>query len=146
MQEFSLLSNTLNESEVDVTKVWIDENPEFNASNIAEAVWSCSNVAQGNDGGSLGFFGNPDTSAFYVYPDWEDGTVCTVSEVSVPDGGVEVDDSDCQSIVLFPGDTGACTIYNTRLYEGIPTLSQYSLVLLSMLMLGIGLIAFRRYA
>lgn len=149
------ISNSLDESEVEVTKVWIDENPQFDAVNIADALWSCSNVSSvcdedegfGNscNSGSLDFFGNPATDSFYVYPDWDGGTTCNVTEVFLPDGGVEVDDSDCQGITLFPGDSGSCTIYNTRLYEGIPTLSQYGLGVLVLLMMGVGMVAFRRF-
>ncbi|HKJ18926.1 MAG TPA: IPTL-CTERM sorting domain-containing protein [Xanthomonadales bacterium] len=149
------IDNTLDESEVEVTKVWIDENPQFDAVNIADALWSCSNVSSvcdedegfGNscNSGSLDFFGNPATDSFYVYPDWDGGTTCNVTEVFLPDGGVEVDDSDCQGITLFPGDSGSCTIYNTRLYEGIPTLSQYGLGVLVLLMMGVGMVAFRRF-
>ncbi len=35
---------------------------------------------------------------------------------------------------------------NTRIYEGIPTLSQYGLALMALLMLGVGLVGFRRFA
>jgi len=146
------ITNTLDQVEVEVTKEWIDENPQFDAINIAEALWSCTNVADLCDGGGscnssggLDFYGNPGVDSFYVYPDWEDGTICSVYEVFLPDGGIEVDDSDCQGIVLFPGDTGSCVIYNTRLYEGIPTLSQYGLALMALLMLGVGFIGFRRF-
>ncbi len=149
------IDNDLLPSEVTVTKEWIDENPGFDAQNIAEAYWSCSNAAfcigsVGVNGGGcasgyLDFYGNPDDDSFLVYPDWEDGTTCDVVETYVFDGGVEIDDSDCQDIVLFPGDSAECTIVNTRLYEGIPTLSQYGLGLLALMMLGMGFVAVRRF-
>jgi hypothetical protein len=44
------------------------------------------------------------------------------------------------------GQDNSCTIYNTRLYEGIPTLSQYGLGILALVMLGMGFVAFRRYS
>ncbi len=142
------ITNSLQESEVEVTKEWIDENPEFDAINYAEAFWSCSNTAGdgfGGDSGYLEFVGNPGIDSFFVFPDWEAGTTCSVVEVLLPDGGIEVDDSDCQSIVVFPGEDASCTIVNTRLYEGIPTLSQYGLALMALLMLGVGFIGFRRF-
>ena len=37
------------------------------------------------------------------------------------------------------------TIAITRLFEGIPTLSRFNLVLLSLLMLATSLVAFRRF-
>lgn len=145
-QYFCNITNTLQPSEVEVNKVWIDENPSFNPVNYAEAEWDCSNVAQGSDDGTLEFYGNPAADYFSVYPDWESGTTCSVTELFLADGGVEVDSSECATVVLYPGESASCTIYNTRLYEGIPTLSQYGLAILSMLMLGIGLFAFRRFA
>jgi hypothetical protein len=56
------------------------------------------------------------------------------------------DDSSCSRLSLTPGHGNACTITNTRFYEGIPTLSQYGLALLALLMLGVGLVGFRRFA
>jgi hypothetical protein len=148
------ITNSLEQVDVDVTKVWIDENPQFNGANIAEASWSCSNVAfpcldgiifNGCDSGNLNFFGNPGEDSFSVYPSWDGGTTCSVSEVEVLDSNVEIDDSECDSVVVFPGTGGSCTIYNTRLYAGIPTLSQYGLAVLALLMLGVGLVGFRRF-
>ncbi|MDX1554563.1 MAG: IPTL-CTERM sorting domain-containing protein [Xanthomonadales bacterium] len=139
------ITNSLNQVAVDVTKVWIDENPQFNAQNVANAEWDCSNVAFGADSGLLQFFGNPGEDSFAVYPDWDSGTTCSVTEVELLESGIEVDDSDCQGIVVFPGVGGSCTIFNTRLYEGIPTLSQYGLGILALLMLGVGFVAVRRF-
>jgi hypothetical protein len=44
------------------------------------------------------------------------------------------------------GTDASCTIYNTVFFEGIPTLNQYGLILLALLMLGAGAVGFRRYA
>ncbi len=147
------IDNSLEEVEVEVTKVWIDENPQFNAQNVAGATWSCSNVAfpcelgfaNGCDGGNLDFFGNPGEDSFFVFPDWESGTSCSITEVNLLESGIEVDDSECQGLVVFPGGGASCTIFNTRLFEGIPTLSQYGLGLLALLMLSVGLVGFRRF-
>ncbi len=148
-----LVTNSLDDVEVEVTKMWIDENPQFNGQNIAEAEWTCSNTAFCNVffgevdtcSGRLDFFGNPATDSFFVYPDWENGTVCDITEVMVADGGVEIDDSECQDLIVWPGQGASCTIYNTRLYEGIPTLSQYGLGVLVLVMLGMGFVAVRRF-
>lgn len=147
------ITNTLDPVEVEVTKVWIDENPQFNGQNIADATWSCTNApfcigvagVPTTCSGFLNFFGNPDSDSFEVLPDWENGTVCDVTEVMVADGGVEIDDSECQNLTVWPGVGAECTIYNTRLYEGIPTLSQYGLGVLVLLMLGMGFVAVRRF-
>jgi hypothetical protein len=41
--------------------------------------------------------------------------------------------------------TGSCTITNTVFFEGIPTLSQYGMAIMALLMLGIGFVGFRRF-
>lgn len=169
-----LIVNLLLPSEVVVTKEWIDENPQFQANNFARANYLCTNVpnvgeprsldALGSIGatvrsqlsgaaeglifnpefGTLTFIGNPAEDAFQTFANWDGGTECSVTERTV-DSGVETDSSDCQDIVLFPGDDAACTIVNTRLYEGIPTLSNHGLALLVLMMLGLGLVAYRRF-
>ncbi len=154
LQHACTISNSLDLVEVVVTKEWIDENPQFEAQNVAGATWTCSNVAfpcelgfvNECDGGNLDFFGNPGEDSFSVFPDWEVGTTCSITEVNLLESGIEVDDSDCQGLLLFPGDSASCTIVNTRLFEGIPKLSQYGLGLLALLMLGVGFVAYRRFA
>ena len=56
--------------------------------------------------------------------------------------------STCEGGVGFAvGDTvKTCAITNTVFYEGIPTLSQYGLALLALLMLGVGFVGIRRFA
>ena len=79
-----------------------------------------------------------------MFPHWDGETTCTVTE-NLVEGGIEVDSSDCQSVSVLVGGSAACTIVNTRLYEGIPTLSQYGLGVLALLMLGMGFVAVRRF-
>jgi hypothetical protein len=59
-------------------------------------------------------------------------------------GGAESDASECESVSVTLGSDASCTIYNTRLYEGIPTLSQYGLGIMVLLLLTVGFIAVRR--
>ena len=73
-----------------------------------------------------------------------DGETCTVTET--PEPGVLQDLDDCDGLEIAPGQDASCTITNTRFYEGIPTLSQYGLLLLSLLMLMMGAIAVRRFS
>jgi hypothetical protein len=44
------------------------------------------------------------------------------------------------------GGNSSCTFTNTVFFEGIPTLSQYGLALMALLMLGVGMVGFRRFA
>jgi hypothetical protein len=74
----------------------------------------------------------------YVWP----GGSCYVMEIDV-DSAVEVDNG-CGSLEVSAGSGDSCTITNTVFFEGIPTLSQYGMALLALLMLGVGLVSFRR--
>jgi subtilisin-like proprotein convertase family protein len=139
------ITNSLLPVDVLVTKWWMDENPQFNNPLFAEASYDCVNEQFGIQAfGSLDFFGDGDVNGFQVFPDWDGTTSCTVEETFV-DSGVEFDDSECAGLTVLPGVGASCNIYNTRLYEGIPTLSQYGLGLLALLMLGMGFVAFRRF-
>jgi hypothetical protein len=152
-----VIFNTLQPVRVDVRKVWFDDHPEFSNPMFARARWNCSNASTGDgaddaqffgcDGdtcGSLHFYGVDSTDSFYVYPDWDGTTYCWVEE-RVFESGVESDSRSCSHLSVAPGHGNACTITNTRFYEGIPTLSQYGLAILALLMLGVGLIGFRRF-
>ena len=57
---------------------------------------------------------------------------------------VEIDNPCRNDQSLTIGETAHCTLTNTVFFEGIPTLSRYGLALLALLMLGVGLIGFRR--
>ncbi len=60
------------------------------------------------------------------------------------DAAVEVDQSDCSSLTISVGQGAACVITNTVFFEGIPTLSQYGIAILALLMLGMGMAGFRK--
>jgi hypothetical protein len=59
--------------------------------------------------------------------------------------GVEATDN-CGLRTLMAGESDSCTFVNTVFFEGIPTLSQYGLAILALLMLGVGMVGFRRFA
>jgi len=154
------IDNELQISEVVVNKEWIDENPEFALPTWVEITLWCNEPIfyiglpagpeASPDGANGGYYtattfiqpGLP--GQFGVFPHWDGTTECFVTET--PEAGVLPDTSDCESIPLAPGVDGECTIVNTRLYAGIPTLSQYGLLLMALLMLGVGMVAFRRYS
>jgi hypothetical protein len=151
------ISNDLLPVRIDVTKRWFDDHPEFNNPTFAKARWNCYNVSDagnqgdgffgcdGDDCGNLHFYGTQSSDSFQVYPDWDGSTYCSVEE-KVRESGVESDDRACARLYVIPGVGNACTITNTRFYEGIPTLSQYGLAILALLMLGAGLVGFRRFS
>ena len=78
-----------------------------------------------------------------VIPEWP-GSHCWVDE-QVYDDAVEVDNG-CGDITVSHGEGDSCLITNTVFFEGIPTLNQYGMAILALLMLGVGLVSFRRFA
>jgi hypothetical protein len=132
---------------VEVMKTWIDENPQYNNSTFASADYSCSNVFNGagysTQNGNLNFVGLDAIAFINLRPHWDGSTRCSVFEG--PISGAESDASDCEDVTVLIGEDASCTIYNTRLYEGIPTLSQYGLGIMALVMLGVGFVAFRRF-
>jgi uncharacterized repeat protein (TIGR01451 family) len=79
-----------------------------------------------------------------VIPDWDGGTSCEVTE-SLQDQAVEIDNG-CTNLLAQLANGDECTITNTVFFEGIPTLNQYGVALLALLMLGMGLVGFRRFS
>jgi len=79
-----------------------------------------------------------------VVPDYP-STSCWVDEDVSARTGTEVDNG-CMDIEVSAGNGAFCKITNTVFFEGIPTLSQYGLALMALLMLGVGMVGFRRFA
>lgn len=69
---------------------------------------------------------------------------CSASE-TILQSGVEATSVGCGGTVLGPGGSHTCYFTNTVFFEGIPTLSQYGLAILAVLMLGVGYVGFRRF-
>jgi len=80
---------------------------------------------------------------FDVIPEFPT-TSCSIYEY-VYDGAIE-QNNGCGEFTLSVGQGYDCTITNTVFYEGIPTLSQYGMALMALLMLGVGFVSFRRFS
>jgi hypothetical protein len=74
----------------------------------------------------------------------EGSATCGATE-SVATSGVESSDN-CEQRSIDAGGSSSCTFVNTVFFEGIPTLSQYGLAIMALLMLGLGMVGFRRFA
>jgi hypothetical protein len=68
---------------------------------------------------------------------------CWVEE-NIVDDTVEVD-NECGDIEVSVNMGDECKITNTVFFEGIPTLNQYGLAIMALLMLGVGMVGFRRF-
>ena len=76
-------------------------------------------------------------------------TECYATENLVSDA-VEVDngcgDSEADAAIeVGIGMGDECTITNTVFFEGIPTLNQYGMAILALLMLAVGFVGMRRF-
>jgi hypothetical protein len=69
--------------------------------------------------------------------------VCWASE-EIYQSGVE-QDNDCGTREIPAGGSSSCTFTNAVFFEGIPTLSQYGMALMALLMLGLGFVGLRRF-
>ena len=110
--------------------------------------WVAANCRRPNQGPcnwSLRFSGeNPDAQSIMVRPENINGVDVELEERGV-DSYVDASD-DCGGVVEVKANQGgSCTFTNVVFYEGIPTLSQYGLAIMALLMLGVGFVGFRRF-
>lgn len=140
-----------------VHKEWVGDNLDFvDIDEIEYKVFgTCYNVrANADDESSLDeadfncdAMGTADVSCSSPewYADPDGSTYCTGGE-NIEDSAVESDNGCATATEFDIGTTsGSCTITNTVFYEGIPTLSQYGLAIMALLMLGVGYVGFRRF-
>jgi hypothetical protein len=134
-----------------VTKTWEGAGPDVDTASTH--TFSCTNAAffDGDEFTTISLtftIPGPVTDApFEFYTDPDATSSCTVIEdESMLDSAVETDQG-CSTPILYTGagGTGSCTIANTVFYEGIPTLSQYGMAIMALLMLGVGFVGFRRF-
>jgi hypothetical protein len=146
--------NELDPVSLIVNKEWNGVTEENAISLLATADWECRNVLEEPDSdelstvsGDLSFEGELDSEVVSgLYPDYGGSSYCTVTEMQLVDSAAEGDDSDCAIVPIGIAQGNSCTIYNTVFFEGIPTLNRYGMLLLALLMLGIGVIGFRRFS
>jgi len=135
-----------------MNKVWeLDSNVDV--SEQFSMNWSCYNVmtsttatipsTYSSSWGAIGDASN--TVGGNLYPNPAGGSYCTANESNY-DSAVE-SDQGCSGATTFAIGDGekSCTVTNTVFFEGIPTLSQYGLAILAVLMLGVGFVGFRRF-
>jgi hypothetical protein len=132
-----------------VYKEWVDVGADIDQSFLVEV--QCTNASLEPFGESVTIYGSfsgyGDSSAVgYFYPAPGEVSVCTGMEDTASfDSAVESDQGCSEGVSFSIGDDGSCTVINTVFYEGIPTLSQYGLVILVLLTLGVGMVGFRRF-
>jgi hypothetical protein len=153
--------NTPAEVPVIITKLWDFEGAGGDEIDTLATVWIASetdidggepcgeledNLGEGGDLNcrQLTFIGpDPDPQIVLVKPEW-DGTNVYIFE-KIIDSAVESENGCDGMVEIFPTEGASCIIHNTVFFEGIPTLNQYGLAILAVLMLGVGFVGFRRF-
>jgi len=153
-QNVCTITNTPIPQTVSVTKEWIIEgeggdalDPSYKLTLYCEDEIIGGKYSNWSGNWKKKFYNDYGTSdhtyTAAVIPDWYNGTNCWVNE-DVWDSSVEVD-NNCNDLDVVIGDGDSCTITNTVWFEGIPTLSEYGMAILALLMLGVGFVGFRRF-
>ena len=153
------ITNDVKPVMIEVTKEWFMEGTNGNAFEeyATVTVSSDSEIMYGNrcdDRGPkvqlgrwcqhLNFEGpETDTQSVMVYPAW-DGVMVYIDE-NLVESYIDSENDCGGSVEIFPGDGASCTVTNTVFFEGIPTLNQYGMAIMALLMLGVGLLGFRRF-
>ena len=158
---FCHITNTPNMGKLEVTKEWVVEGAAGNKLYFGAsiAVRSAGEIDGGQvcDSGWctwLNYEGPAtDTQTVLIYTDYL-GRHVGLRE-SIVDSDFEVDNNcgggTTGSVRVYPEgfdgqpDIARCTFTNTVYFEGIPTLNQYGMAILALLMLGVGFIGFRRF-
>lgn len=137
------IRNTPVPVEVEVEAVWDTEVADNNVVEEAFASMSCTDTAFGTTSFNWNINGDYTFTANIV-PDFDGGTVCNVVYGSLVSA---VEGSGCDDPISVTQDGGdqSCTITFTSFFEGIPTINQYGLAILAVLMLSIGVVGFRRF-
>jgi hypothetical protein len=144
------VTNTPKPVEITVTKKWVIEG-ENNDVNLNYDLYAyCDNVFSDQEypvshnriGWGEGEGPNNGKFTFTVRPGFP-SSGCYVNE-SVYDSAIEVKNK-CTNLTISAGKGASCNIVNTVFFEGIPTLSQYGMAIMALLMLGVGFVGFRRF-
>jgi hypothetical protein len=151
--------NNPNTAEISITKEWIVEGAGGNVLDFEARIFVESTAYFDNASGCKGnkfcryvtFDKGPasETKTLTVYPTFEGATIYVDEDIY--DSTFDSDNDCGGSMSVMPtGYEGAsgkdsCTFTNTAYFEGIPTLNQYGMAIMVLLMLGVGFIGFRRF-
>jgi hypothetical protein len=163
---YCTINNYPDPVEVAVTKDWVMAGAESQAvEEITDITIMCDGEIVGPSDSSPGYdyyLKSKNGSSKFTAKDIEGDDVITVDVIpnfpesdcyadeNIRNSAVEKtstcgDRSDPGMTISAAGGGDSCTLTNTVFFEGIPTLSQYGLAIMALLMLGIGMVGFRRF-
>jgi hypothetical protein len=158
---YCIIRNVPNTAEFSITKEWVVEGAGGNLLDFearmairSTAYFTNSHECKGNSNqfcSWVTFDNGPasETQTFTIYPGFEGASIYV--EEKIWDSSFDSDNDCGGSMSVMPeGYEGAsgedsCTFTNTAFFEGIPTLNQYGMAIMALLMLGVGFIGFRRF-
>jgi len=138
---------------VAISKTWVDDRTDSDQgadimvrsdAELVDGEW-CDDVS--DDYCLLLEFDGDDSDVVWVVPHYGLlGSLVSITE-QLDDSSSSIDSHNgCGGHVRVYAATGSsCAITNTVFFEGIPTLNQYGLAILAVLMLGVGFVGFRRF-
>jgi len=145
-----VITNTADDATYTVVKDWVQEGSGGDIINaVADVTIKCDAQIDDLDAAQDGFWYKSanlgDGGQLVAEVDVTLGpATCSASE-QVLQSGVESVSLGCGEVQLSAGGSQTCTFTNTLFFEGIPTLSQYGMAILALLMLGMGFVGMRRF-
>lgn len=145
-----LVRNYPNPAQVTVSAEWLFGEGQENTFDNVKVDLVCSSVYSGDglwDETGMRWswlFNSASPDQLATFQPMADNSSCR-TEITPLSSAIESSGSCEQSKTVLPGDRLTCVVNNTVFFEGIPTLSQYGLLLFSALMLLTGAIAVRRF-
>jgi hypothetical protein len=146
--------------EIEIEKEWVIEGMTGDVDTYFELALQCdSEIIGGTEGGCawidqpvseiyqswcLILTGNGPTTFYPEVVPKQPSTHCTVAERAL-NYAVEVENG-CTDLEVSAGQGTSCVVTNTVFFEGIPTLSELGKLLMILMVLGTGLMVYRRNA
>lgn len=145
-----VISNTAGNATYTVNKQWVlDPDLIYSVELVADVTISCTSEILESDAQEVNgewlverqLVGESESTTVMI--DTTSGAaVCGATEQPLP-GYVDVDNG-CVDSPVSSDENVDCTITNTLFFEGVPTLNRFGMVVLSLLVLGFGLLVQRR--
>jgi len=153
------IRNVANTAEISITKEWVVDGAggnklDFEARIFVESTdyFTESHECKGNKFCRYVTFDKgpgTETKTLTVYPTYEGASIWVSEDIYDSTFDSENDCGGTMSVMPtgYEGASGedSCTFTNTAYFEGIPTLNQYGMAIMALLMLGVGFIGFRRF-
>jgi hypothetical protein len=134
-----------------VEKFWvIGEQGDMDANYIVDVTVTCDSDILAIDGiaytgGTEATVSLEDGDSALLSVDTSNGiTYCSAVEKFTVDSVEPEESAGCKNAAMGPGESASCTFTNTIFFEGIPSLNQYGMAIMALLMLVFGSVFMRR--